>query len=89
MFPVLLGRGSLEAVIHGEVVELGEVFVDTKDFFVLDRLLHLCLCRIPLLLLLDKLLNFSGVQPRGRTALVFNFADLYHALDLRLDVPIS
>lgn len=62
--------------------------MNTQNLFVLNRLLHLRLCRIPLLLLLDKLLNFRCVQSRWRTSLVFNFTNLDHTFHLRLDVPI-
>ena len=84
---VLLGV-LLQAIVNCEVVQLSEVLMDTQDFLMLDRLLHLCLSCIALLLLLDEFLNFRGVQATC-VPVVFDVAILNDALDLGLDVAIS
>ena len=57
---VFLSR-LFQPIVDCEVVQLGEVFMDTQDLLVLNRLLHLRLCCIALLLLLNEFLNFRGV----------------------------
>ena len=90
MLDILLACRLLpQAVVDGEVVELGQVFVHAKDLLVLYRRLHLCLRRIALLLLLNKFLNFRSVQARGRSPVVFDLACLNHALHLGFNVAVS
>ena len=90
MLRILLACRLLpQAVVDGEVVKLGQVFVHAKDLLVLYRGLHLCLRRIALLLLLNKFLNFGSVQARGRPPVVFDLACLNHTLHLGFNVAIS
>ena len=90
MLRILLAcRLLLHAVVDGEVVQLGQVFVHAENLLVLYRRLHLRLRRIALLLLLNEFLNFGSVQAGGRPPVVFNLACLNHALHLGLDVAVS
>ena len=90
MLRILLARRLLlQAVVDGEVVQLGQVFVHAKDLLVLYRRLHLRLRRIALLLLLDEFLNFGGVQAGGRPPAVLDLACLNHALHLGFDVAVG
>ena len=90
MLRILLAcRLLLHAVVDGEVVQLGQVFVHAENLLVLYRRLHLRLRRIALLLLLNEFLNFGSVQAGGRSPVVFNLACLNHALNLGFDVAVS
>ena len=84
---VLLGV-LLQTIVNCEVVQLGEVLMDTQDFLMLDRLLHLCLGCIALLLLLDEFLNFRGVQATC-VPVVLDVAILNDALHFGLNVAVS
>ena len=90
MLRILLAcRLLLHAVVDGEVVQLGQVFVHAENLLVLYCRLHLRLRRIALLLLLNEFLNFGSVQAGGRSPVVFNLACLNHALNLGFDVAVS
>ena len=54
----LLVTRLLKSIVEGVVVQLSQVFVDTKDFLMLNCSLHLGLRCIALLLLFDEFLNF-------------------------------
>lgn len=50
-----------QAVVDGEIVQLGQVLVHAKNLLVLNSLLQFSLSSVALLLLFDEFLNFGRV----------------------------